>query len=165
MQRASAGRERAQGSAGLPGSRRSLRGPLAGLPGRSRPSPRLGASASRICDALTARKPASSESLAAQTREGLQGNGEYINSSWKYQELHAEDCSHHVPHGWKTTERPYPPPSFSLKKNVVTNNEDASKSRRNKSPLPPLASLHIGKLPTRAPPKATLWITSYVRSK
>lgn len=115
MQRASAGRERAQGSAGLPGSRRSLRGPLAGLPGRSRPSPRLGASASRICDALTARKPASSESLAAQTREGLQGNGEYINSSWKYQELHAEDCSHHVPHGWKTTERPYPPPSFSLK--------------------------------------------------
>lgn len=104
MHKTRAGWKRAQGSAGLPGTLHSLQGPLVELAGRSRPSLRLGASASRICDALTVRTPASSESLAAQTREGLQGNREYINNIWKYQELHAEDCSHHVPHGWKTKE-------------------------------------------------------------
>lgn len=107
--KASAGLGRAAGDPAQPA------GPLGGAGWAEPPFPRaLEQVHPRICNALTVRKPASSESLAAQTREGLQGNREYINSSWKHQELHAEDCSHHVPHGWKTTERPRPIPTALL---------------------------------------------------
>ena len=85
--------------------------------GRARPpSPRRleQARPRHICDALRVRKPASSESSAAPTREGLQGNRDWINSIWKQQGRHAEDCSHHVPHGWKATERPRPTPTAQL---------------------------------------------------
>lgn len=163
-------KERAQGSAGLPGSQRSLRGPLGGAGRAETPFPApLGASASPTSAMLSrCGNPPAWRARTHKRAEDFRETGTKLTASGN-----TKDCmqrtaatTYHMAGKLWRGQGPSPPPSSSPLTNVATNLGRRSQIQERSIPAATSSvSSAWNTSPARAPLKATLCIISYVRSK